>query len=69
VTARASVSLAEYLAQRVGPADAQRLSQLKSEFWGKARARSVERVEPTPSPRYDEVLLAGIRATDEADVD
>jgi hypothetical protein len=61
------VSLADYLAQRADPADVQRLSELKREFWARARARDRELVEPIPSPRYDDVFLAGIRATDESD--
>ncbi len=61
------MNLADFLASRVTPQDAEQLAQLKREFWSKALARQKEHVEPSPRPRYDDVLLTGLKATDEND--
>ncbi len=57
-------TLADYLSGRVDAGKIAQLSRLKKEFWARARSEETRLVEPSPRPRYDEVLAQGLRVTD-----
>ncbi|HLJ59084.1 MAG TPA: hypothetical protein VKZ50_05070 [bacterium] len=55
-------SLANLLLGRIDPRRIEELTRLKQEFWSQIRSDQQKLVEPSPEPRYDDVLAQGLRA-------
>jgi len=58
-------SLADLLSAHTNPDRIRTLSQLKARFWERCQAKDKQYVKPSPEPRYDQVLTAGLRLADE----